>query len=137
MFNRVVILSSALLSSCVPDMEHGDREFLKRIEFPGGSVEWFYWPMRSGSITDLLLFEYMGGIDTICVAENITDINVYYPDSLVVTFHGKPTAYDRPARVLSRLETGVLVHVDTMGSYVAGYSRPTFRPAGLPERPGR
>jgi hypothetical protein len=139
MRGRVLFLAISLaLSSCFPSMDPGEEAniYLKRIESPAVAVDWYYRSLVGGATPDRVVAMHSAGHDTICVAENIIDVNIYYPDSLVVTFDGPPTAYDKRAKVLSQLRTGQVVHVDTAGIPVVPHPRPTFRSYGLNE-PGQ
>lgn len=87
----VVVL---LLSSCIPNFldeyEQPEKLYYKMIEVPDFKLEWYYHSLITSTTPNYVVLSKDGQTDTICMSDNIHDINVYIPDTIKLIFYGLP-----------------------------------------------
>jgi hypothetical protein len=119
----VVLVGLLLCVGCSP-FGRPDKLFLKRIETPGVTVEWYFHSLITSTTPDVVTLNVEGVVDTVCRAQNIKDVQLV--DSvLFLRFYGDPLKYGNaiivPAEVL-----GIAIEVDTAFPIPAPSYRRTF-----------
>ena len=92
--NYILLIVVLLLSSCFPNFldedEQPEKLYYKKIEVPGFKLEWYYHSLITSTTSAYVVLYANDKIDTICVSDNIYDINVYIPDTIKLIFYGRP-----------------------------------------------
>ncbi len=89
----ILLLSVALfVSSCVPDFSKSQTErlYFKKIETPSAKIDWFQYSLLTSMTSDYVLISKGSKIDTICVSDNIHDVNILIGDTIIISFYGHP-----------------------------------------------
>jgi hypothetical protein len=121
----VAVLSSVILSlaSCGGHIPEPTRSYYKIVRTTELDLRWYRDNYFTNSRVDHITITVSGVVDTVCIAENIVDVNIYDQDSVVVKFVGNPQKYLEPAQVKSSV-LGIVVHYDTTGVWPGDVRRP-------------
>jgi hypothetical protein len=86
----VVVL---LFTSCVPDfkIEEPEKLFFKKIETPNITLEWYFHSLITSNTSDYVVLIKNDKTDTICISDNIHDVNILNEDTILLTFYGHPS----------------------------------------------
>lgn len=90
----ILLIVVLFLSSCIPKFLDEDEEpeklFLKKIEMPDFKLEWYYHSLITSTTSDYVVLTKNNRTDTICVSDNIHDVNVFNADTIELFFYGQP-----------------------------------------------
>lgn len=116
--NIIHLFILGCISSCSltfkPDLK--DRIFFKKIKTPVLEVEWYTYSAAWADSPDIVTVKKENILDTVCISDNIADINVIERDKVVIGFYGSPEKYMKPI-VIHKTILGYPIKIDT--SYVS------------------
>ncbi|HEX7753915.1 MAG TPA: hypothetical protein VF421_01105 [Niabella sp.] len=95
-----LLISIIMLHGCFPDFKSSpeDKLFLKEIKNGNVQLEWFFYSTVSSETPDYITIQEEGRIDTICIANNIADLNLN-SKKIIIGFYGKPQKYMKSIKI--------------------------------------
>ena len=108
-----------LLTSC--SLIKNKRLYFKYIKTANIEIEWFYYSYLTSYSPNYLIATQGEKTDTICVSNNIIDVNINIRDSIVlITFNGHPCLYGERININKNIGKYKIV-CDTSSTYNLQY----------------
>ena len=96
MKSSIVVVTIMIVSGCFPSFHSTEKDklYLKELSDSTINVDWFFYSTVSTTTPDYLIAYKGNEIDTICIAENIADVDIR-GNEIMVQFYGKPQAFNK------------------------------------------
>lgn len=88
-----VMLLSLVACSSNTWLKSPVKLYFKKIVTPDFTLEWYYHSLITSNTPDVITVRQGGVLDTLCRATNVSDVNVFASDSIVINFIGSPRLY--------------------------------------------
>lgn len=94
------------ISSCIPNFKPGleDRIFFKKIKTPVIEIEQYTYFAAWANSPDIVTLKKGNVLDTVCISDNVADINVTESDKVVMGFYGSPAKYMAPIIIREEIQ---------------------------------
>lgn len=103
---------------------------MKYIKTANGSIDWFTYSAAYSNSPDYILIKSDARVDTLCVADNILDVNID-ENRLLIHCNGQPGLYTKKVAIPKEI-VGYFVEVDTSGVAFSANGRKYFKLTEVP-----
>ncbi|MBP7075622.1 MAG: hypothetical protein KBB11_01115 [Bacteroidales bacterium] len=123
-----ILVPILVFTSCISNIkiEDPDKLFLKKIETPNIKLEWYFHSLITSTTSDYVVLVKDDKTDTICVSDNIYDVNVFSGDTIQLIFYGQPSLYLEKIEI-EQVVLGCPIIIDTTAIWGVYTFRKSFK----------